>query len=184
MRDDIKPLPSAERLVGLLTYDPDTGSLKWLPRGTIPPSRGDRMFNSKHAGKNAGTVGKSGYLTVCIRERGEKFKTYYAHRLIWKMVLDVDPDQIDHVDGDRLNNAWDNLRAASNGKNIQNSKRRKDNKSGVKGVCWDVRRKKWRVVISADGVHYRLGRFSTLAAAAAAIMAERDRLHGEFARHQ
>lgn len=175
-RDDIKPLPSLERLQELLAYDKQSGVLIWKVKPV--KSRSDVGFNNKVGGKTANTVGRSGYLVVGIEK-----KYYLSHRIIWKLMTGADPvDQVDHVDGNRLNNRWSNLRAAANGQNIQNSRIRKDNVSGVKGVHWDAHRKKWRAVITVNGYQRRVGRFSDLKEAEAAMTVARAKDHGEFAR--
>ncbi|MBR0868931.1 HNH endonuclease [Bradyrhizobium tropiciagri] len=99
------------------------------------------------------------------------------------MMTGSDPaDIIDHEDTDRLNNRWRNLREAANGPNIQNSKLRRDNSSGVKGVHWDARHKKWRAVLTTNGVSVRLGRYASINEAASVIASARMRDHAEFAR--
>jgi hypothetical protein len=180
LRSDIKPLPSREELAEILSYDAGTGELRWKVKPET--CRANIGWNNKCAGKVAGTVTKRGYLHVGIRRDGKP--TYYlAHRLIWKLMTGHDPDQfIDHEDGDKSNNRWANFRPANNGENIQNAKRRKDNKSGVKGVHWDSGHQKWRAVITANGQSIRLGRFSSVAEAETAISAARAEMHGAFAR--
>lgn len=176
-RSDIKPLPSLERLNELLSYNEETGVLTW--KMLAPTSHSNIGFNNKCGGKVAGTIGLKGYLVVGIE------KSYYlAHRIIWKMVTGEDPpDQVDHRDTDRLNNRWSNFRSTENGKNIQNSKMRCDNKSGVKGVHWEADRQMWRGVISVEGKQIKIGRFHDLGAARIAMEEARQKLHGEFARH-
>lgn len=63
-----------------------------------------------------------------------------------------------------------------------NTKLAKNNRSGVKGVCWESGRRKWRAVITSSGDTIRLGRFDTVAEAKAAISIAREKMHGEFAR--
>jgi hypothetical protein len=123
-----------------------------------------------------------GYLVIGIRKDGATQATYYlAHRIIWKMMTGSDPeDQIDHKDANKTNNKWSNLRPATNGPNIQNSRLRRDNKSGVKGVRWH--RNKWAVHIAVNGKQRYLGKFSTLQEAAEVASKERVKLHGDFAR--
>lgn len=175
-RSDIKPLPTVERLNELLTYDEYTGILTWKMLPAI--SRSNICHNNKCGGKVAGTVGAKGYIMIGIG------KIYYlAHRIIWKMKTGADPvDIVDHEDTNKSNNRWKNLREAANGPNIQNSKLRKDNSSGVKGVHWDSQHRKWRAVLTTNGVSVRLGRFSTLEEATSVIEQARMRDHAEFAR--
>lgn len=175
-RSDIRPLPSLERLNELLSYDEFSGVLTWKMQPSA--SRANIGFNNKCGGKVAGTVGAKGYIMIGIG------KVYYlAHRIVWKMMTGSDPiDIIDHEDTDRTNNRWPNLREASNGSNIQNSKLRCDNSSGVKGVHWDAQHKKWRAVLTTNGTSTRLGRFASIEEAASVIASARMRDHAEFAR--
>ena len=169
-RTDIKPLPALETLNELFIYDPSSGDLRWK---SIP-----KNFRRARVGDLVGTIGAKGYRIVGID------RVYYlAHRIIWKMMTGSDPvDQVDHEDTNRINNRWENLRSTSNGPNIQNSRIRKDNKSGVKGVSWEASHKAWRATITHNGNVIRIGRFKTIAAASSAINDARYRLHGEFAR--
>lgn len=185
-RAPIRKLPDRDLLDCLLSYDPQTGILVWKERR--PENRAAKAFNARFAGKPAGTIsvgrddGSNRYLVIGMRPEG-RYQQYQAHRLIWKMMTGNDPPEfIDHVDGNCLNNMWENLRAASNGQNIQNAKRRRDNKSGVKGVCWDAAQKKWRAYISIGVKQRKLGRFDRLADAVAAVDTERAKLHGAYAR--
>lgn len=165
-RSDIKPLPSLERLNELFVYEPVTGVIRWK---SIPPN-----FKRAKVGDLVGTVGAKGYLIV-----GVDRVQYLAHRIIWKMMTGEEPtDQIDHEDTDRLNNRWRNLREATNGPNICNSRLRKDNMSGVKGVCWDRSHNSWAATINSK----RIGRFKDKSDAIAARLKAAEELHGQFMR--
>jgi hypothetical protein len=168
-RLDIKPLPSAERLNELFTYEPLTGELRWK---SVP-----KNFHRAKAGDIAGTIGPKGYRVV-----GVDRVYYYAHRVIWKMMTGVDPiDQIDHEDTNRLNNRWSNLREAGNGENRWNIGIQRNNTSGVKGVCPE-RGRAWVAYIGAGYGHVRLGRFKTKEDAIAARLKAAEELHGQFMR--
>lgn len=159
-----------------MSYDRNTGELRW--RILPATSRSNICFNNRVGGTVAGTVGRCGYFVVGISKR-----YYLAHRLIWKMEMGQDPDGfVDHIDGNKTNNKFSNLRPASNSQNIQNSKLRADNSSGVKGVHWDAGHKKWRAVITADGNQVRVGRFDSVSTAKDAIERVRAEMHGAFAR--
>lgn len=136
-----KPLPSQEVLRQLLDYDPETGVLRWKEReiGMFPSARIARGWNSKYAGAVAGRISEStGYVQLTLLGR-----SHMAHRLIWKMVEGEDPDEVDHVDGERTRNAWVNLRNVDRSMNQRNAKRRSDNSSGAVGVFWHRSRLKW-----------------------------------------
>jgi hypothetical protein len=164
-KPDIRALPSQEELRRLFDYDPLTGELRW-----------QRSQGSRLAGALAGRIRPDGYLIVGIS------RVYYlSHRLIWKMVLGSDPVAfVDHRDGNKLNNRWDNLRAATNGQNLQNSKLRRDNTSGVKGV--HPYRNRWVATISAGHGQIILGRFISKQDAIAVRAKAEKTLHGQYAK--
>ena len=88
---------------------------------------------------------------------------------------------IDHIDGDGLNNQRANLRVVRPSENMKNSRKRTNNKSGVKGVRADPSGK-WRADIKSDGKRHYLGLFQTKEMAAEAYAMASSRLHGEFGR--
>ena len=75
-----------------------------------------------------------------------------------------------------------NLRIACQSENNANSRIRKDNNSGLKGVCWLKRDKKWRATIGIDGKSRSFGNSDCPAAASFAYQIEADKAFGEFAR--
>lgn len=89
---------------------------------------------------------------------------------------------VDHIDGDGLNCRRSNMRLATHTENMRNSRSRKDNKSGVKGVCFDVWTGRWQAKIQVDGRTVHLGRFHDLKAAAEAYRAASEKYHGGFGR--
>jgi hypothetical protein len=169
-REDIKPLPTLERLNALFAYDPVSGDLRWK---SIPSN-----FRRAKVGDLVGTVNTSGYRVVGIER-----VYYYAHRIIWKMMTGLDPvDQIDHADGDRLNNRWANFRGACNSENRWNTRLAKNNSSGTKGVCWDKSHNAWVAYIAAGSGHKIIGRFQNKTDAIAARLKAAEELHGQFMR--
>ena len=94
-------------------------------------------------------------------------KTCLLHRLIWLWVTGSHPKgEIDHIDGDRTNNKWSNLRDVTSFDNARNQGIRKDCTSGVRGVHYDARTNHkgspyWCARISHKGVRHHLGNFST-----------------------
>ena len=140
-----------ELLCLLFTYNPDTGSLiNKVPRGT-----------------KARIGEKAGSLTVC--GPGNSKKTYikvsvagkrmYVHRVIWIMVTGETPKCIDHIDGDGLNNRWDNLRNVTHRINCKNQKIHTTNTSGTSGVTYRKESDRWRARIMVDDKMINLGTF-------------------------
>jgi len=88
----------------------------------------------------------------------------------------------DHIDGNRLNNTRSNLRTCTYAQNNKNAVKRKDNKSGYRGVYWEKGMDKWRVVINNDGKRITIGYFDDILVAASAYNKHAKILHGDFAR--
>lgn len=129
-------------------------------------------------GDIAGTTHPSGYKSVRINNVMIK-----QHRVIFMMFFNRVPKFIDHIDGDPSNNRIENLREASASENVWNTKKGASNNSGIKGVCWHKRRNKW---MASCAIHKRIrhvGYFDDVAEAAKAVVAFRQRWHGEFANH-
>lgn len=146
-----------QRLKELFVYQVETGYL-----------------TKKVSGGVAGCKTPLGYW--CIRIDGV---LHQAHRLIWLYCLGNFPDiEIDHVNGNRLDNRIDNLRLATRSQNSMNTKDSKNNTSGKKGVSRS--RKGWRGSIDANGKKYQK-RFKTFEEAASWVDEKRIKLHGEFA---
>jgi hypothetical protein len=68
---------------------------------------------------------------------------------------------IDHINGDRSDNRWVNLRDVSKSKNARNAKQNSRNKSGFNGVSWCHHKKRWIAHIGLLGRFVVLGRFLT-----------------------
>jgi hypothetical protein len=105
-------------------------------------------------------------------------RTILMHRLL---LAGVDGKQIDHRDGDGLNNTDANLRVATHSNNQHNKPAYKNNTSGFKGVCWNKAEGMWKAQISVDGKNRHLGNFSDKHEAASVYQEAAKMLHGEFA---
>ena len=151
-------LPLTDPLEDLLHYEPETGFLFWKARPTryFKSNASCKRWNKMFAGKKA---------LNCIDERGYPHgdllgKRVFAHRAIWFLMTSEWPmDQIDHINGDRSDNRWNNLRSVTIQENRKNTKRRADNTSGYVGVSWDSKKEKWYSRIHFDGRSKFLGYF-------------------------
>jgi hypothetical protein len=177
-----RPLPSQERLHSLFSYDESTGIISWKrrPLELFIDQRSCDLWNSRQAGKPAGSVDPYGYLKVTLDKRG-----YFAHRIIWKMKTGEEPVHIDHRDTDKLNNRFENLRVAKPYQNSLNMAGHKDSFSGLKNVSFCARStiNPWYVMISYAGKRHYCGSFSSKEEAFAVACSAREKLHGEFVRH-
>lgn len=157
--------PTAERLRELLHYDPSTGVFTNLVQ------RGSQA----RAGSIAGCRNENkGYWRFRIDS-----VDVWAHRAAWCYVTGSWPTlQIDHIDGDKINNRINNLRDVRPSVNSQNLRRpHSDNRSGFLGVSWHKRDQVYVARIYIDGQNRTLGRFSEPEEAHAAYLAAKRRLH-------
>ena len=86
---------------------------------------------------------------------------YYVHRVLWVLVTNEQPEEIDHIDGDGLNNKWGNLRSISHSVNGKNQKKHKNNTSGNSGVTFRKDSNKWRARIMVNDKSISLGTFAS-----------------------
>jgi hypothetical protein len=108
-------------------------------------------------------------------------KLMLEHRLVWLYHFGEMPEIIDHINQDKTDNRVENLRIATHGENICNSKLSKRNKSGTKGITWAEDRQKWRVQIRHLGRKQCLGDFDQLKDAQLMVAAARPVIHQQFA---
>ncbi len=157
-----------DRLKQLLSFNPETGDFVRLTRAATRIHIGDVV-----KGCNNG----EGYLRIRIDRRA-----YMAHRLAWLYMTGEWPKaQIDHINMDRADNRFCNLREATNAQNKANSRAHRSNLSGAKGIT-SVRRK-FRAQVEVAGIPIYLGYFNTRDEAHAAYMiAAAKKYCGEFAR--
>lgn len=166
----------------LLSYNPITGRFHWLKRRLRPGfERIDKGWNTRFVGRMvAERRHRHGHLQI-----GLHCKNYMAHRLAWMIFYgEKPPSDIDHKNGDPSDNRIENLRLCTDSENLRNSKTRTDNTSGIRGVSWDKKSKKWYAYINTGGYGsmLSLGRFEILAEAIAARKAAEIKYFGEFAR--
>lgn len=126
----------------------------------------DKAWNTLYAGRVAGTIKKkdSGAKYLQVWVGGGRF---YAHRIIWSMVNGMIDEgmEVDHIDGDGINNRIDNLRLVKSCENRLNQPIPSSNTSGSIGVYWHKKRMKWYSSIKVNGKSKHLGYFSTFSEA-------------------
>jgi hypothetical protein len=120
-------------------------------------------------------IGSNGYVRL-LRGGGQR----YVHRII---MAAEENEQVDHINGDRLDNRRENLRICTAAENSFNKVIGTRNKSGVVGVHWDSKRLRWAAQICIGGKTIPLGRFDDLEKAKAVRLAAETSYHGQFAGH-
>lgn len=167
-----KPLPDQATLLKLLRYEPETGKLFWRERPGSMFDHGPclsafaraKAWNAAHADKEAFLQARPfGHLSGMILR-----KNYMAHRIIWKMAYGLEPDEVDHINGDPRDNRLANLRSVSPSDNCRNRRIRADNSSGVHGVYWQASDGRWRAQIGSGKSRKCLGSFTDKVSAIAA----------------
>ena len=107
-------------------------------------------------------------------------RTVYMHR----QVLGVEKGtEVDHINGDRLDNRRENLRVCTREQNCSNVAISKTNTSGFKGVTWHKSKKRWLAMIRFGGRKITLGAFKDRLEASECYNEACRSLHGEFARY-
>lgn len=160
-------LISHSGLLAMVSYEPTTGEFRWIePLLFSPVKRGDL----------AGSKNGAGYCSIRINRRA-----YLAHRLAWFYVTGAWPvGEIDHKNGDRFDNRFENLRLSTHSQNMGNRKINTSNATGFKGI-W-IKDGKFAAEIAARGERRWLGCFDTPEEAHAAYAAAAIEIFGEFAR--
>lgn len=158
-------------------FDYIDGDLIWRSRPAhhFVDAWRQRIFNSRQAGTKAGTV-SGGYRFVNL-----SVVRTSAHRVVFLLHHGYMPPEVDHIDGNRLNNRIENLRAASHAENLKNVKTPTTNTSGRKGVSWHKAANKWAAHIREGGRQKHLGLYEEFASAAAAREHAEHELYKEFA---
>lgn len=160
---------TAEALRKAVHYDPNTGIM------TLRERRGVNQ-----PGHVLGNVAAYGYhLVVLFRRR------YRRSRLAWLYMTGEFPPEgtfIDHIDGDRTNDAWSNLRVATPLQNQYNRGPSRNNTSGHPGAVLDKRNGRWKSSIVFNNRTIWLGYHDTPEAAGAAYIEASRSLRGEFHR--
>jgi hypothetical protein len=157
------PHITAEKLRQITAYNAESGELIWKvmlnPRGPV--------------GATVGNLMATGY-----RQTQMFGNKYYIHRLVWLYVTGSWPtSEIDHIDGNKSNNRFGNLREATVSENQQNRKKPQANSAlGLLGVSRNGKHS-FRATIKFDGKFHHIGNFPTPEAAHAAYLAKKRQVH-------
>jgi len=163
-----KKLPEKSYLLSRLKYDPETGKLYWLKF-----DRKNKSWNTKYSGKEAFTANNgTGYRHGSIDN-----VNYLAHRIIYKIIYDDEPQEVDHINGDRSDNRIENLRYANKSTNQMNAKKRINCSSVYKGVHFFKRDSNWAVMCNRKHIGY----FKTEIEAAMAYKQAAQKEFGDYA---
>lgn len=161
-----------ERLLELLHYEPESGVFTWR----IAPRY--RIYVGERAGNENRSRPEQPYRQIMLAG-----KNYRTGRLAWLYMTGAWPEkEIDHRNGNPLDDAWTNLRLATSTQNKANQKLRCDNKTGFKGV--HRRRQRFYARANIGGKYRHLGMFSTAEEASDAYKAATLAIHGEYCRYE
>lgn len=150
-----------EELKNQLIYDPESGRF------------------TKLNGRHTGYVVDGRYIRMRVNGR-----PYKAHRLAWLYMYGSWPkDQIDHIDGNGMNNKLSNLREASRVQNNHNSLAKSRKYNLPRGVSAVPKSKRFRAQISIGNRKKSLGTFKTPEDAGEFYQLAAEMLHGEYALH-
>lgn len=164
-----------------ISYDPDTGSLRWIPREVAKAQ--DIAWNTRYANKECGNI-SDGYVKI-VMKKNERRLRIRAHRFCWYFCYGEPPNGvIDHINQIRSDNRISNLRDVDRKTNQRNTKLRVDNTSGYVGVTYHKQSQKWMAQANMGGKCHFLGLFENAEDASIASKKFRSEngyteLHGE-----
>jgi len=176
-------LPSVDYLHQCFTYQPDTGKLYWKTRPLehFASEKAWKITNTRCAGTEAGFPDpKSGHLRIEFKS-GDSRTSTGVHRVIWALQTGSWPElQVEHKDTCPSNNAWSNLRLATQSQNSANVGVRSHSTIGLKGVGRNG--KGFSAKITKEGKIKLLGTYQTPELAHAAYVEAANKYFGEYAR--
>lgn len=142
-----------------LTYNPTTGSFthNFRPRSMFASDRDWKKWNTRYAGKEAGSTKKNHWNGKYYKYIRLLDKDYMFHRIVWLYTNGVLPEVIDHINGDPTDNRLCNLRNTTPLGNSRNMRRRKNNVTGIPGVIVHCQNGRYVAQIGVEGKTKHLG---------------------------
>lgn len=109
-------------------------------------------------------------------------KNYQIHRLVAIAFIENSENKecVDHIDNNSTNNNLTNLRWATHQENQHNKQIQINNTSGIKGVVWHKKDKKWQSQIYINRKCIYIGSYNTIEEATIARQFKANELFGEF----
>jgi hypothetical protein len=149
-----------------LSYDPETGVFTWA----------QNSVGKIKTWRRAGCLHQDGYIKIRLFD-----KMYRCSRLAVLYMTGEMPGSVDHVNRDRADDRWANLRVCTRSQNQYNRPIQGNNKSGFKGVFWNKQQQKWQAKIGYQRRQKHLGFFDLPEEAGMAYKHAAEQLHAEFA---
>lgn len=106
------------------------------------------------------------------------------HMLMHRQIINAQRGyHTDHINGDGLDNQKSNLRICNRSQNLSNRKMNKNNTSGIKGVAFNKKIKKWSAQIQSNNINHNIGFYDNSHDAMIAYDAASRVLHRQFSRN-
>ena len=139
----------------------------------------EKLSKYKWCALKKGANGKYGHTAVrnVLNKHTRKSDMILMHRLILNCPIGK---QVDHINGDQLDNRKQNLRICTPSQNQHNKPKNRNNTSGFKGVTWSKSCNKWQSAICVNGKMIFLGVFSEKIDAYYAYCEASKKYHGDF----
>lgn len=167
-----------EELKKYLIYCPDTGifyRIGTLSRNYKKPKICDCTSN--------------GYIVITFQK-----KLIKAHKLAFLYMTGAIPDMVDHIDGDGLNNRWDNIRAVTQLQNNHNRRIDKSSTTDIKGISWYDNKKTGTGYLARISINYKRiccwfsiieykDKQNALDKAVSWVREQREKHHGHYTNH-